>query len=310
MGASMGGGSPDAWAAAAEKTAQGNLKMAQAATAANRVNQNTAYGNLNYSQNGTDSMGNPTWSASQTLAQPLQGAVDNTLNNLDVYKQNFTGGNLPSYGINPGQEYSDAIMQRLQPTLQRQQEAQDSRLANQGITAGTDAYNRAQTLLGQTQNDARTSAIVGGMDVGLRANNQQFNQNLQTYNNPLAIAQGVKGLTSLNLVTPYNQAATAGPDYLGAAALSNQNAIQNQNMANANRANMQSGLYGLGAAALQGGAGDYLASGLKNVVGGVSDWWKNQQPQYYQNMSSDYQPLDNYYNNGYQYDDDGYQLPQ
>jgi len=36
---------------AAQQTAQGNLQNAQLATQANRVNQSTPYGSLNYSQN-------------------------------------------------------------------------------------------------------------------------------------------------------------------------------------------------------------------------------------------------------------------
>jgi hypothetical protein len=48
---------PD-YAAAARETAAGNLAAAQTATAANRVNQVTPYGNLNYTQT-KDAEGNP-----------------------------------------------------------------------------------------------------------------------------------------------------------------------------------------------------------------------------------------------------------
>lgn len=83
---------------------------------------------------------------------------------------------LPSYGINPGENYEAAIMRRLDPALQRQSQASDAQLANQGIVPGTRAYETAKLLLAQQQNDARTSAIVGGMDTGLRANQQAFGQ--------------------------------------------------------------------------------------------------------------------------------------
>lgn len=83
---------------------------------------------------------------------------------------------LPSYGINPGETYEAAIMRRLDPALQRQSQASDAQLANQGIVPGTRAYETAKQLLAQQQNDARTSAIVGGMDTGLRANQQAFGQ--------------------------------------------------------------------------------------------------------------------------------------
>jgi hypothetical protein len=83
---------------------------------------------------------------------------------------------LPSYGINPGETYEAAIMRRLDPALQRQSQASDVQLANQGIVPGTRAYETAKELLAQQQNDARTSAIVGGMDTGLRANQQAYGQ--------------------------------------------------------------------------------------------------------------------------------------
>jgi hypothetical protein len=58
---------PD-YAGAAQATAQGNLDAARAATAANRVNQVTPYGNLTYTQSGTDQYGNPTWTATTALS--------------------------------------------------------------------------------------------------------------------------------------------------------------------------------------------------------------------------------------------------
>lgn len=89
---------------------------------------------------------------------------------------NIDQSQLPSYGINPGETYENAIMRRLEPTLERQSQASDAQLANQGIVPGTRAYETAKQLLAQQQNDARTSAIVGGMDTGLRANQQAFGQ--------------------------------------------------------------------------------------------------------------------------------------
>ena len=204
---------------AAQQTAAGNLANAQATTQANRVNQNTPYGSLNYVQ-GTDANGNPTWTANQTATPQLSNAINSNLGQLSsTYSQGYqaptfsTGGDLanmgyygsklnaqqlnpnslntlpqynvntqvnqsqlPSYGIDPGQSYTDAIMQRLQPSLTRQSASSDVQLANQGIMPGSEAYNTAKTLLSQSQNDAKTSAIVGGMQTGLQANNQAYNQ--------------------------------------------------------------------------------------------------------------------------------------
>ena len=205
---------------AAQDTAAGNLANAQNATNANRVNQNTPYGNLNYTQT-TDANGNPVWTANQTLPSGLQSAIGgnfgvmaNTYNNPlvsptfnssgDMPSMNYYGSRLnqqqfnpgtqlqplpqynvntqvdqsklPTFGINPGQSYEQAIMARLQPAIQRDRQSLTAQLANQGIVPGTKAYETAMTLQGQKENDAMTSAVVGGMDTGLRANQQVFGQ--------------------------------------------------------------------------------------------------------------------------------------
>lgn len=89
---------------------------------------------------------------------------------------NIDTSKLPSFGINPGETYESAIMRRLEPSLNRDRSQLQAQLANQGIVPGTKAYETAMTLQAQKENDARTSAIVGGMDTGLRANQQVFGQ--------------------------------------------------------------------------------------------------------------------------------------
>jgi hypothetical protein len=224
--------SQDPFASAAQQSAYGNLTGAQIATQANRVNQQTPYGSLQYSRT-VDQFGNPTWNATQTLSPELQQAVSGSIANLNASLEN------PAYGINAGETYSDAIMRRLAPIQAQQKEGFDVQMANQGIPLGSEAYRRAYDLFTQGQNDQLTSAIVGGMNTGLQAQ--------QAQNQTAALA---RQLATPSYVNPYAQAATAGPDYLGAYGLSQQNQIANQNMANAQRQNMQAGLFGLGGAAI------------------------------------------------------------
>ena len=263
---------------AAQQTTAGNLQQAQLATAANRVNQNTPYGSLQYVQ-GTDANGNPTWTANQTLSQPLQQLTESSLAGLQASQAN------PMYGINPGQTYSNAIMSRLQPQQQHAGEMNTAALANQGIVPGTAAYENAMRTFNQGQNDQLTSAIVGGMQTGLQA------QGLQNQT-----AANIKSLATPGYVNPYTQATVAGPDYLGAYSTQNAQAIAAQNAANAKTANTQSGLYGLGGAALLGGGGlsglfgntgnNSLASGAltsgtglaglgQNAYNGINNWWSS-----------------------------------
>ena len=142
----------------------------------------------------------------------------NSLKALPQYNVNtqINQGQLPSYGIDPGQNYTDAIMQRLQPSLTRQSASSDVQLANQGIMPGSEAYNTAKTLLSQGQNDARTSAIVGGMQTGLQANNQAYNQQA-----------GQIGLNLQGQGQNFNQGIAGNQQYMGA-----NNQAYNQQLAN------------------------------------------------------------------------------
>ena len=189
----------DPWANAAYQSSMGNLAGAQYATQANRVNQTTPYGSLNYTQS-TDQFGNPVWSATQSLSPELQNLVSGSVNQLQSSLNN------PAYGVNAGETATQAIMRRLQPQLQNQQESFDVKMANQGIPVGSEAYNRAYRNFAQGQNDLLTSAQTAGINTGLAVNQAQ-NQT----------AANIKALTTPNYVNPYTHAAVAGPDYLGAA---------------------------------------------------------------------------------------------
>jgi hypothetical protein len=247
----FGGGSsapatPD-YTGAANATAAANLKAAQTAAAANRVNQFTPYGSLQYSEAGTDSQGNPTYNATQTPSPQLAGAINNSLGQVsNQYANGFNGGNLPSYGINPNQSYTDAIMSRLQPQQAMEQKQFDAQMANQGIPVGSEAYQNAARIFQQGQNDQRTSATVGGIGVGLQANQQQYNQNLANYQLPLNVANQIKGLATPNYVNPAQQATTSGADILGATQAGYNANMGAYNAQQAQNAGLTSGLMGLG----------------------------------------------------------------
>jgi len=235
---------------ATQATTLGNLAGAQSATQANRINQNTPYGSLNYTQ-GVDQYGNPTWTANQQLSQPLQDLTNTSLQGLQQSLQN------PMYGINPGQTYSDAIMQRLSPQLAQQKESQTAALANQGIVPGTQAYDNAMRTFNQQQNDLLTSAQIQGMQTGLSAQQLQNQQ-----------AANIKSLGNPNYVNPYTQAAVAGPDYLGAYTTSQAAQIAAQNAQNAKTANLQNGLFGLGSSAILGAGG--IGNLGSSILGGAT----------------------------------------
>ena len=248
---------------AAQATATGNLDAARAATAANRVNQVTPYGNLDYSITGQDPYGNPTWTAKTSLSDVGQKLLDTqnqtslglggTINAQLGQVQNTMGQgfnpNLPSTGMNPGQSYQDAYMQRLNPQIQQGREKLNNDLANSGIPVGSEAYNRAMMSQGQKENDLLLGATTQGFGVGQQANQQAYNQAMTNYNMPLNTLNALRSGSQVQNPTFQNapqQATTSGADILGASQMGYNAQMGGFNAANAAQSNFNSGLMGLG----------------------------------------------------------------
>jgi hypothetical protein len=257
---------PD-YRAAAQETAQGNLDAARTATAANRVNQVTPYGNLDYTQSGTDPYGNPTWTATTSLSDVGQQLLNNqnqtslglgsTINSALGRTQEMMGQafnpNLPSTGMNPGQSYQDAYMQRLAPQLAQSRESNTAQLANQGIVPGTQAYENAMRQQAMKENDLLLGATTQGFGVGSQANQQAFNQEMTKYNMPLNTLSALRSGSQVQNPTFVNsaqQATTSGADILGASQMGYNAQMGDFNAKQAAQQNLNSGLMGLGGAAM------------------------------------------------------------
>jgi hypothetical protein len=260
---------PPDYRSAAQETAQGNLDMARAATAANRVNQVTPYGNLTYTQTGQDSYGNPMWTATQELSPEQEqirmqqaglssGLLTTAQKGLDyagniLERPGIDTSKLPQVGINPGEMYSDAIMRRLQPQLAQEKSAFDAQMANQGIATNSEAYNNAKRQFDQTQNDRLTSAITGGMNVGLNANQQAFSQAGYNQMQPINVINALRTGSQVqapNFVNSANQATTQGPDILGATGQQYNAQLAQTNANNAAAGGFMGGLMNMGASFL------------------------------------------------------------
>lgn len=81
--------------------------------------------------------------------------------------------------VNAGMTGQEAIMKRLEPSLARQRTSTETNLINQGLRPGTEAYDNAIRSLGEQETDARTQAVVQGLNLDIGANAQGFNQALQ-----------------------------------------------------------------------------------------------------------------------------------
>jgi len=258
---------PD-YTSAAKETASGNLDAARAATAANRVNQYTPYGSLEYKVSGEDPYGNATWSATQSLAPTQQQLLDyqnqaslglgqltgkglGYVNNM--LDTPFDTSKLPTTGFNPSQSYQDAYMQRLAPQISQGREALNTQLANSGIPVGSEAYKRAMQAQGMKENDLLAAATTQGFGVGQQARQSALQEQAYLRNEPLNTLNAVRSGAQVqgpSFVNSAQQANTAGPDLLGATQMGYNAQLGASNAQNAANNQMTSGLFSLGGAGI------------------------------------------------------------
>lgn len=185
-------------------------------------------------------------------------------------------GALPQRGINIGQTAQDAILSRLNPQLSQQEEALRTRLANQGITLGSDAYNREMTAQGQRANDLTMQAALQGINLDQANRSAALQEQAYLQDRPLNLINALR--TGNQVQAPQfqqfaQQATTAGPDMLNAANAQYNAAVNATNAENAQSSGMMSGLLGLGlgiaglpVAGVGGAAGGSLGG---NFLGGL-----------------------------------------
>lgn len=172
--------------------------------------------------------------------QPLQyGAQAGPLKNSYDFSKVGAMPSSDDFGAQRDQ-VTNALMSRLQPQIEADRQAQEARLANQGINLGSQAYDTANGQLERNVNDQRTAALLAGSQeqqrlfqdaMGIRqqgvqeaedqgnfwntAQGQQFNQGLASnqFNNQ-AVAQAIQQaayfkdapLNTLNALRTGNQA--------------------------------------------------------------------------------------------------------
>lgn len=119
-------------------------------------NQIAGAGNVQMSLGGAGSITN-----SIANAGNIQTGVANSGN---IQSSVGNGGDITrTYGTDYGanvQQVQDALMSRMQPSLDQGRTALETKLANQGIQIGSAAYDSAMKSFGQQENDARYGAIL------------------------------------------------------------------------------------------------------------------------------------------------------
>lgn len=153
------------------------------------------------------------------------------------------------------QKYEDALMQRLNPQIERDRSSLEARLTNQGLRAGSTAYNDAASELGRNANDARLGAILNAgseqsrmFGLASTARQQGIQEILTRRNQPIneisALMSGSQVSMPQFVNTPQTQ--LAGTDYQGAVYQSYQGQMDAYKQKVASQNAMMGGLFGLG----------------------------------------------------------------
>ena len=192
----------------------------------------------------------------QGLSSGLLGAAQKGLDYAQgvIEKPGVDQSQLAQIGINPGENYSDAIMRRLQPQINQESQASDAQLANQGIAPGTEAYANAKRQLAQNQNDRQVAAITGGMGVGLNANQQGFQQAAYNQMQPINVINALRTGSQVQSPSYVNSAQMpniGGPDLLGATQAGYNAQVANTNANNAASGGFMGGLMNLASTGAQ-----------------------------------------------------------
>lgn len=168
----------------------------------------------------------------------------------DTYGSEFDTSYLPAQQVDAGQTGQDAIMSRLDPQIQRDRDRLATRLANQGIVQGSEAWNDAMNTQGQKENDLRMQAALYGINVGQQARQQSLNEGLTLRGLPLREYAGLFALSQGEMpqFQGYSGAQVQPGDYQGAVQARGDFQVDRYNAQAAGASSAQQGLFGLGSA--------------------------------------------------------------
>lgn len=275
---------PDPNKTAAAQT-QSNVNTAVANSWLNNANEVGPLGNVTYTQTGTQNVGGqdiPQFTRTTTLSPEQQKLYDQQtalgaqmndiagrqLTNLDTSLSSpFSLDGLPAAPTADRQQYVDALNSRLEPQLERDRAALETKLANQGVMPGSEAYREAIALSDRGRNDARTQAILQGgtyaqqeYGMGTDARNRAIQEQLLVRNQPIneitSLMNG--GQVTMPQFSAYQGGDVAGTDVASITQKNYENQLKAYEQKLANQNAMFGGIAGLagtGVRAMFGGLG-------------------------------------------------------
>lgn len=243
-----------------------NAETARTQASLNRINQYTPYGQQVF----TD-LGNDRWRSDIKLSPDSEAAVKSEMLNSRLLQglgtkaigridaatgQPLTMESLLASAGGTGdgrQGVEDAMYgrstSRLDPQFERSDRALATKLANMGITMGSEAWNQAMDQAGRTRNDAYSTARADAIAAGGSEQSRLFGLGMALRNQPINEATALMsgGQVSVPQFAAPGQAGVAPVDYSGQVAA--QYGAQSQ-AAQQNQQNWMNGLFGLGSAAI------------------------------------------------------------
>lgn len=234
--------------------AKSNKETAVAQYGLNATNQVTPEGTLSYKQIGTWADGTPRFESTQALSPAEQGIYDigtETRRNVGTIGRDQSAriGELLGKPVQMGNEATEARLmelgsKRLDPMFARNRAALENKLANQGVTMGSEAWRTATGQFGEQENDAYNQLLLAGRG---QANQELLTERNQPINEITALLSGSQVSQPNWVGTP--QTSVAPTDVAGISA-NYQNILNDQYKTKAAQQNaMMGGLFGLGGTA-------------------------------------------------------------
>lgn len=190
-------------------------------------------------------------------------------------------GAMPSSDDFAGQrdKITAAYMERLQPYLDKQQSALDTKLANQGITNGSQAWNWDQDQNSRAVNDQRIAALLAGDQeqqnlfqnaMGIRQQGFGEAQSMGNFGNQAREAQFQTGLASGQFSNQARAQAIQEADYLKNQPLNMLNALRSGNQVTTPTFGNVAGGANIGAAPIYQATNDQYTAALKEYQAKMS----------------------------------------
>lgn len=168
----------------------------------------------------------------------------------DAFSQPFDTSGLTDINGETGMagwdKYTQLLQQRMNPDLDAQQAALDTKLANQGLTAGSEGWGTQQSQFGKQRTDANVAAQLAGAQVQNQFFNQALAGNKATLDqrayirslplNELNALRTGSQVTNPTFNTPGQQGQTTGADLAGASNAQYKNQLDSVNASNAQSA--------------------------------------------------------------------------